>query len=123
MATNKGLEVDPAKVRAISEMPAPTDKLGVQRLLGLAKYLAKFLPHHSDVTKPLRDLIQSNILWVWNEAQQTAFEKLKEMVTRTPVLCYYNLKEEVTLQCDVSKSGLGAALMQKDSQSRTPHVH
>ena len=34
------------------------------------------------------------------------------MVTRTPVLCYYNLKEEVTLQCDVSKSGLGAALMQ-----------
>ena len=62
--------------------------------------------------KPLRDLTQSNVLWVWNEAQQTAFEKLKEMVTPTPVLCYYNLKEEVTLQCDVSKSGLGAALMQ-----------
>ena len=56
--------------------------------------------------------MQSNVLWVWNEAQQTAFEKLIEMVTRTPVLCYYNLKEEVTLQCDVSKSGLGAALMQ-----------
>ena len=30
MATDQGLEVDPAKVRAISEMPAPTDKLGVQ---------------------------------------------------------------------------------------------
>ena len=30
----------------------------------------------------------------------------------TPVLCYYNLKEEVTLQCDVSQSGLGAALLQ-----------
>ena len=68
-------------------MPAPTDKL-------------------------LRDLTQSNVLWVWNEAQQTAFEKLKEMVTCTPVLCYYNFKEEVTLQCDASQSGLGAALMQ-----------
>ena len=112
MATDKGLEVDPAKVRAISEMPAPTDRLGVQRLLGLAQYLAKFLPHHSDITKPLRDLTQSNVLWVWNEAQQTAFEKLKEMVTRTPVLRYYNLKEEVTLQCDASQSGLGAAPMQ-----------
>ena len=112
MATDQGLEVDPAKVRAIIEMPAPTDKLGVQRLLGLAQYLAKFLPHLSDVTKPLMDLTQSNVLWVWNEAQQTAFEKLKEMVTRTPVLRYYNLKEEVTLQCDASQSGLGAALMQ-----------
>ena len=111
MATDQGLEVDPAKVRAIIEMPAPTDKLGVQRLLGLAQYLAKFLPHLSDVTKPLRDLTQSNVLWVWNEAQQTAFEKLKEMVTRTPVLRYYNLKG-VTLQCDASQSGLGAALMQ-----------
>ena len=56
--------------------------------------------------------MQSDVLWVWNEAQQTAFEKLKEMVTRTPVLRYYNLKEEVTLQCDASQSGLGAALMQ-----------
>ena len=112
MATDKGLEVHPAKVQAISEMPAPTDKLGVQRLLGLAQYLANFLPHLSDVTKPLRDLMQSDVLWVWNEAQQTAFKKLKEMVTRTPVLRYYNLKEEVTLQCDASQSGLGAALMQ-----------
>ena len=112
MATDQGLEVDPAKVRAISEMPAPTDKLGVQRLLGLAQYLAKFLPHLSDVTKPLRDLTQSNVLWVSNKAQQTAFEKLKEMVTCTPVLRYYNLQEEVTLQCDASQSGLGAALMQ-----------
>ncbi|KAL9976432.1 hypothetical protein ACROYT_G013732 [Oculina patagonica] len=34
------------------------------------------------------------------------------MVTRTPVLRYYNLKEEVTLQCDASQSGLGATLMQ-----------
>lgn len=111
-ATDQGLEVDPAKVQAIIEMPAPTDKLGVQRLLGLAQFLAKFLPHLSDVSKPLRDLTQSNVLWVWNEAQQTAFEKVKEMVAHTPVLRHYIFKEEVTLQCDASQSGLGAALMQ-----------
>ena len=37
---------------------------------------------------------------------------LKAAVTNTPVLRYYNLEEEVTLQCDASQSGLGAALMQ-----------
>lgn len=112
MATAQGLGIDPAKVRAIVEMPPPTDKQGVQRLLGLAQYLAKFLPHLSDTTKPLRDLTQNDVQWVWNEPQQTAFVKLKEMVTRTPVLRYYNLKEEVTLQCNASQSSLGAALMQ-----------
>ena len=64
IATDEGLRVDPAKVRAISEMPAPTDKVGVQRLQGLAQYLSKFLPHLSDITKPLRDLTQANVQWV-----------------------------------------------------------
>ena len=54
IATDKGLRVDPAKVRAISEMPAPTDKAGVQRLLGLSQYLSGFLPRLSDITRPLR---------------------------------------------------------------------
>lgn len=63
VATNKGLRVDPAKARAFSEMPAPTDKAGVQRLLGLAQYLSKFLPHLSDITKPLRELTQNDVEW------------------------------------------------------------
>ena len=46
------------------------------------------------------------------DAQQAAFGKLKNAVTTTPVLRYYNLDEEVTPQCDASQSGLGAALLQ-----------
>ena len=111
IATDKGLRVDPAKVRAIREMPAPTDKVGVQRLLGLAQYLSKFLPHLSDITKPLRELTQNDVQWAWGTAHQTALEALKEAVVTTPVLRYYNLGEEVTLQRDASQFGLGAALL------------
>lgn len=112
IATDEGLRVDPSKVRAIIEMPAPTDKAGVQRLLGLAQYLSKFLPHLSDITKPLRELTQNDVVWLWESPQQTALDTLKKAVTTTPVLRYYNLKEEVTIQCDASQSGLGAALTQ-----------
>ena len=41
-----------------------------------------------------------------------ALESLKDAVTGTPVLRYFNVKEGVTLQCDASQSGLGAALLQ-----------
>ena len=51
VATDKGLRVDPDKVRAVVKMPIPTDKAGVQRLPGVAQYLTKFLPHLSDITK------------------------------------------------------------------------
>ena len=50
--------------------------------------------------------------WVWDTAQQTALDELKKAVVTTPVLRYYNLEEEVTIQCDASQSGLGAALLQ-----------
>ena len=88
VATDTGLRVDPAKVKAIVEMPAPTDKTGVQRLLVLAQYLGKLLPHLSDLTKPLRELAQKEIEWCWGETQENPFQQLKEAVTRTPCLLY-----------------------------------
>ena len=112
VATAEGLCVDPSKVQAIVEMPPPSDVTAVQRLLGLAQYLSKFLPHLSDITKPLRELTQKDVAWTWDPQQQQALEKLKRAVSSTPVLRYYNLQEEVTLQCDASQSGLGAGLLQ-----------
>ena len=93
-------------------MPPPTDVAGVQWLLGLAQYLSKFLPYLSDITMPLRELTQKETEWEWGQAQQDALQTLKTAVSGTPVLRYYNVKEEVTLQCDASQSGLGAALLQ-----------
>ena len=113
VATDKGLRVDPTKVQAIKEMPQPTDVPEVRRLLGMVQYLAKFLPHLSDVTKPLRDLTQKDVEWAWDQLQQEAFRKLKEALSNTPVLRYYNLAQEVTIQCDASQFGLGAVLFQE----------
>ena len=114
VATDRGLCVDPAKVRAITDMPKPTDVAAIQRLLGMTQYLGKFLPHLSDITKPLRDLTQKDTEWAWDQPQQMAFDRLKKAVASTPVLRYYNLDEEVTLQCDASQFGLGATLLQNE---------
>lgn len=88
MATDKGLKSDPAKAQAIVDMPPPTDKLGVQRLLGFAQHLVKFLPQLSDITKPLRDLTLNDVQFIVEKAQQAAFKRLKDVITVTPVLKY-----------------------------------
>ena len=38
---------------------------------------------------------------------------MKKYLTKYPVLKYYNVNEEVTIQCDASETGLRAVLMQK----------
>ena len=112
VATSEGLRADPVKVRAIREMLRPEDVKGVQRILGMVQCLGKFLPRLSDITKPLRDLTRQDVEWHWDEPQERAFEQLKEAVSVSPILRYYNLREKVTIQCDVSQHGLGAVLLQ-----------
>ena len=85
VASGDGLRVDLAKVKAGLEMPAPTDKTVIQRLLGMIQYLRKSLSHLSDMTKPLRDLTQQDVEWCWGNGQDSALKQIKEAVTRTPV--------------------------------------
>ena len=113
LLTADGLKPDQKKVEAILMMPKPTDVQSVKRFLGMANYLSKFLPHLSTVTEPLRQLEDKDVEWHWNKAHEGAFTEVKRLITNHPVLCCFDVSKEVTLQCDASQSGLGAALLQE----------
>ena len=113
LLTAKGVQADPEKIRAITEMPNPTDVKGMQRFLGLVNYLSKFLPRLSTVCEPLRLLTLKDTEWCWLEIHDEVLKEIKKLVTNSPVLRYYNPEEELTLQCDASDKGLGAALLQQ----------
>ena len=113
IVTDKGLKVDPEKVKAILEMPNPTNPTEVQRLQGSVNYLARFLPMLSDVFEPLRRLTHKDVDWEWTSEHDTAMTRVKESLTRAPILAYYSPDQPITIQCDASKSGLGAVLLQK----------
>ena len=113
LLTAEGLRVDPEKVRAVKEMPRPIDVKGVQRLMGMVNYLSKFYEHLSDDCEVLRQLTHKENMWEWADVQEEAFQRLKDKIANTPVLKYYSQQEELTLQCDASETGLGAALTQR----------
>ena len=111
--TPDGLKPDSSKVKAIVAMPTPSDKKALQRLLGMITYLAKFLPNLSDVTEPLRRLLDKDVQWHWNDTHEKSWKQVKQLITREPVLKYFDPNKEVTLECDASESGLGAVLLQE----------
>ena len=107
-----GLQVDLEKVSAIANMPEPTDQKAIQRLLGMANYLSKFIPNLADKCEPLRKLVSKYVEWVWEAQEKRALDRLKDAICRAATLQYYDIKKPVTLQTDASSTGLGAVLMQ-----------
>ena len=110
--TKDGVRPDPRKIEAILQMPPPADKQGVRRLLGMATYLAKFMPNFSEVTAPIRELLHHSNEFCWRpEVHGVVFSRIKEMLTNAPVLAYFDPTKNITVQCDASQSGLGAVLL------------
>lgn len=63
MLTADGLAPSPEKIRAILEMPTPTNVLTLQRFLGMVGYVSKFVPKFSDHTELLRSLTVKGADW------------------------------------------------------------
>ena len=55
--TSSGLRPSRLKIEAILDMEQPGDRPALMRLLGMAQYVAKFVPHFSEITAPLRGLL------------------------------------------------------------------
>jgi len=111
--TKDGLKPDPEKVRAVVEMKPPQNLKELRTFLGFVQYLGKFLPNLATESAPLRQLLEKDVEWHWDDVKQQCFDKLKEMVTTTPVLSYYDPNKPVLLSVDASTSGLGAVLIQE----------
>ena len=96
---------DESKIKAIAEMPRPTDKLGVQRLVGMLNYVVKFLPNMSEIMQPLRNLIKNEERWEWKKIHDDSFQKIKDLLTSKKGLAYYDVKKSVEIQVDAYKTG------------------
>jgi len=111
--SSEGLQADPNKLKAINEMPPPTDKEGVQRVQGMINYVQKFAPNLADLAKPLRELVKKDNEFLWDkEVHGQCLDQVKQVLTQAPVLKFFDPQKTTVLQCDASMSGLGACLMQ-----------
>ena len=110
---SEGIRSDPDEVRAITDMPTPLTVQGVRRFLGMVNHVGKFIPPLSSLTEPLRSLLSKKNAWRWDAPQQTAFQKIKDVLSSPPCLAHYSPNAELIVSEDASSVGLGAVLLQR----------
>ena len=63
-------------------------------------HLKKFTPNLAELTKPLRDLSSKDAHWCWEELQKTAFVKIKETLTKSPIVALFDPGRETVVSAD-----------------------
>ena len=92
--SSEGLKPDPEKIRSINQMPPPTGKESVLRILGTINYLHIFIEHKAGLQGPISQPTQKDAAFVWEKPQQEAFDRLKSVITTAPVLDYFDNNKE-----------------------------
>ena len=86
MVIEKGIEFDPAKVKAIQEMPSPHTEKEVRGFLGRLNYISHFISRLTATCEPIFKLLKKDQVVKWNDECQIAFDKTKEYLQEPPVL-------------------------------------
>ena len=102
--TPEGLKLDPEKVKAIVQMPAPQSLQNLQSFNGMVNYLKRFSLVLTELAEPLRKLQTLDTIWARESEQQIAFEKIKTALTTLPVLAYFDKDKDHIIQTDASKT-------------------
>ena len=105
-----GLHPTKAKVKAITEAPAPRSVAELGLFLGLINYYGKFLLNLSSTLVPLYKLLQQNTQWQWKDSQVIVFKAAKEALQSSTLLVHYDGSNPLTLACDASPYGVGPML-------------
>ena len=87
----------------------------------MVQYLEKFCKHLSTASQPLRQLEKKVVEWHWQRPQSKAFNEIKDLVTKAPVLRYFDVSKNITIQCDASQYGIGVTLLQEGQPVHYPN--
>ena len=117
---SSGIKMDPEKIRAVSQLQSPTNLTKLRRFLGCSGYYRRFIKNYSLIAQPLTKLLKKDEPFNWTETQKEAFEKIKQSLTKYPVLVHYDPNLPVELRCDASGYGLGSIILHNINASLHP---
>ena len=110
IVSQRGIEVDPEKIRAILDMPAPRTVREIRGFLGKLQYISRFIARLKDICKPIFRLLRNNQPTIWNDDCQHAFEKIKECLLSLLVLVPPTPRRPLLLYLSISDMALGCML-------------
>ena len=98
-------------MKAIRDLEAPKNVPELHRVMGMIKYLGKFILNLATEMHPMSHQLKSGSVLAWGPPQQKAFDKIKGIISSPTVLAFYDPKKPTVMCADASRYGIGGVLM------------
>ena len=118
MMSQRGIEANLEKVKAILEMTSPKTMKEVQRLTGQVTTLNRFVLKATNKCLTFFKTLKQAFEWI-NECM-TAFKNLKEYLTRMPLLNPLVKEENLFLYLVISQTTVSLALTREENRMQRP---
>jgi hypothetical protein len=112
--TEEGLKMDDHKVKAILDWELPKSVPALRSFLGLASYYRKFIKNFVKMAAPLTNLLKKSFrTYEWDGTCDEAFETLKGILVKAPVLKLPDFDKDFEIHFDASDFATGGVLVQE----------
>ena len=118
MLSQRGIEVNPDKIRAIIEMTSPRNVKEVRSLNGKVVVLNRFVSRARDKCLPFFHTLKKS--FEWTAEYQQAFKDLKAYLSSPPLLSPSKPGEELFLYLVVSSVAVSTALVREEERIQKP---
>ena len=114
LVSNRGIEVDPSKIKAILEMLPPRSEKEIKGFLGRLQYISRFVTKNTSTCEPIFKILKKNEPHTWNDEHQRAFELIKEYLLHPPILVLPQHGKLVLLYLSIIRDKVRSILAQED---------
>ena len=114
MVSQRGIEANPEKVRAILDMVSPKTVKEVQRLTGRVAALNRYVSKATDKCLPFFKVLKQD--FQWKDECEAAFQNLKQYLAKPPLLSLLVEGEDLFLYLVVSQTTVSSALIREESK-------
>ncbi len=112
--TEEGLKMDDHKVKAILDWEPPKLVLALRSFFGLASYYHKFIKNFAKMATPLTNLLKKSVgTYEWDGTCDKAFETLKGILVKAPVLKLSDFDKDFEIHSNASDFAIGGVLVQE----------
>ena len=108
LVSERGIEVDRAKIEVIEQLPPPINIRGIHSFLGHAGFYRRFIKDFSHIARPLINLLAKDVTFEFDDACLKSFNILKKALISAPIIQPPDWSLPFEIMCDASDYAVGA---------------